>query len=615
MPPLEAMACGCPVAASNVGAIPEVCGDAAVLFDPTDLEAMVEGDARGGHPPRGAARAGPRAGRRVHVGRVGARARRRLPRRSRQQRSRLAPAAVQVGISLLTLVPRISGGSETYARELVRALGRIGAHEYRVFLPSIAADVDGLPSEVVDEYRASTLDARPNRRDGGRVVRGRGCGGASTELDVVHFPLTVMLPRSPTPPAVTTVLDVQHELLPSSSRARSSRIDAPSTAGRCGRAGSSSRSRSTPPRSPSSGSALPESGCGRSTSGSTTTFTPADVERASASSSTRLAPGRTRTTRGCSRRSPCSGGAIPASSSCSLPTTARSARGALARPGAARRSSSALYRTAAGARLPEPVRGLRPAAARGDGVRMPVASSNAASLPEVCGDAARLFDPTSVEAMVAAVEEILDDRPTGARGLARAAEFTWEKTAHAHDAVYAELAAWRRVTDAPARGSRPASTGPETSTGGSRGPRSSGSSGAPGPAWRRSRRARARARSSSPPRAAEHEAVTPDVAEEGRVRRGLPGARRLDDARLASRAGARTTSSRALPHARLDLVLLDGAHGFPYPMLDWWHVAPRLAVGGRILLDDAYMPGSPRSSTTCASPAWELERRSASARS
>ena len=39
-PPLEAMACGCPVAASNAGAIPEVCGDAAVLFDPTDVEAM-----------------------------------------------------------------------------------------------------------------------------------------------------------------------------------------------------------------------------------------------------------------------------------------------------------------------------------------------------------------------------------------------------------------------------------------------------------------------------------------------------------------------------------------------------------------------------------------------
>ena len=64
-PPLEAMALGIPVAASNGGALPEVCGDAAEYFDPTDEDSMataverVAGDRelRAGLVERGRARA------------------------------------------------------------------------------------------------------------------------------------------------------------------------------------------------------------------------------------------------------------------------------------------------------------------------------------------------------------------------------------------------------------------------------------------------------------------------------------------------------------------------------------------------------------------------------
>jgi alpha-1,3-rhamnosyl/mannosyltransferase len=40
IPPLEAMACGAPVIATRTGAIPEYAGDAALLVDPGDRDAL-----------------------------------------------------------------------------------------------------------------------------------------------------------------------------------------------------------------------------------------------------------------------------------------------------------------------------------------------------------------------------------------------------------------------------------------------------------------------------------------------------------------------------------------------------------------------------------------------
>jgi hypothetical protein len=106
---------------------------------------------------------------------------------------------------------------------------------------------------------------------------------------------------------------------------------------------------------------------------------------------------------------------------------------------------------------------------------------------------------------------------------------------------------------------------------------------------------------------ARHEAVTPDPEEEARIRRACDE-RGIDDSRLTFHIGRSQDVLPALAGDELDLVLVDGAHGFPYPVLDWWHLAPRLREGGRMLLDDAYLPGvSAIVDYVRSSDAWELE--------
>ena len=88
---------------------------------------------------------------------------------------------------------------------------------------------------------------------------------------------------------------------------------------------------------------------------------------------------------------------------------------------------------------------------------------------------------------------------------------------------------------------------------------------------------------------AEHEAVTPSQDEADRIlaeceRRGI------STENLTFRIGSSADVLRDWEPRELDLVLVDGAHAFPYPTLDWWYLAPHLKVGGLMLLDDAYMP-------------------------
>jgi glycosyltransferase involved in cell wall biosynthesis len=74
----------------------------------------------------------------------------------------------------------------------------------------------------------------------------------------------------------------------------------------------------------------------------------------------------------------------------------------------------------------------------------PVVTSDRSSLPEVAGDAAVLCDPTDEDSIASALVSILADPSLAQRlrerGRARAAEFTWERTARETAACYREVA-------------------------------------------------------------------------------------------------------------------------------------------------------------------------------
>lgn len=73
-----------------------------------------------------------------------------------------------------------------------------------------------------------------------------------------------------------------------------------------------------------------------------------------------------------------------------------------------------------------------------------VVTSTGTSTAEVAGDAALLVDPLDENAIARAIEELLEDRALAERlsiaGRAHAATYTWERTAAAAMAVYAEAA-------------------------------------------------------------------------------------------------------------------------------------------------------------------------------
>jgi glycosyltransferase involved in cell wall biosynthesis len=352
---------------------------------------------------------------------------------------------VVVGLSLLTLVPGVVGGSERYARELTKALARVGQLEYRAFLPTIAPDAaDGLPSLVVPEYRASqSMPGRIAAMSRASVAPGRLLRRMDPKsLDAIHFPLSVMIPRVERPPAATTVHDLQHDFYPQFfSRAELAyrrRVYGWTLA----------RSRIV----------IAISEHARETLIERHGFDPErvriihhglDHSRFSPDGRARepflLYPAGRWRHKNHKRLFEAFALVRRERPELRLVLTGYEAKEALPESVESRGRVSddelvALYRTAACLVFPSLYEGfgLPPLEAMACGC--PVAVARATSLPEVCSDAVEYFDPESAEDMAAAIIRALAGRVVE-RGLERAAAFSWEKCARAHDAVYRELAA------------------------------------------------------------------------------------------------------------------------------------------------------------------------------
>jgi glycosyltransferase involved in cell wall biosynthesis len=347
-----------------------------------------------------------------------------------------------VGIVLLTLVPGEVGGSETATRGLLRGLAEVGTLDYRVFAPPVAPDAgEGLPAEVVTGYRRARSTGQRLAAMGLAALRPGPIRRRLAGAELVHYPLTIALP-SVRVPTIVTLYDVQH-------------LDLPQLFSRAERA---FRARAYDGSARRAARVLVSSEFVRDRAVERLGLDPARVRVIPFGiDHTRFAPGD-------EPRQPCllyPARAWPHKNHERLLEafvllrrerpelrlvltggghSTATPDGVDVRGHVSSDELGWLYRHAAALVFPSLYEGFGQPPLEAMACGCPVACSNAASLPEVVGDAARLFEPTDPRAIADAVRDVLDAPDEwAARGVARAAQFTWERTARATEDAYREL--------------------------------------------------------------------------------------------------------------------------------------------------------------------------------
>ncbi|MCU1432635.1 MAG: glycosyl transferase, group 1 family protein [Actinotalea sp.] len=356
---------------------------------------------------------------------------------------------VRVALAMLTLVPGGMGGSETYARELTRGLAGSSKVSTTAYVSQVGAGFSaGVPERVVTQ-----VSGGPGTRERVRTLAQAAASRSRildemSPTDVVHYPFTAPVPWPPGDAAfVQSLLDVQHLDLPHLFSAAerlyrrrwydhaARRADRVVTISSFARQSIVDRLGIDPARI-----SVAHLGVDRGS------FEPQLGER----ERFLLYPARAwpHKNHAClleavrllrqdepGLRLVLTGGGLESLGT--LPDWV-DVRGLV--PRAELRS---LYRSAACLVFPSLYEGfgLPPLEAMASGC--PVAASDAGSLPEICGDAAVLFDARDPAAIAAGVARVLDgSTDLRERGLERVRSFTWDRCVAAHEEAYLAASGW-----------------------------------------------------------------------------------------------------------------------------------------------------------------------------
>jgi hypothetical protein len=117
----------------------------------------------------------------------------------------------------------------------------------------------------------------------------------------------------------------------------------------------------------------------------------------------------------------------------------------------------------------------------------------------------------------------------------------------------------------------------------------------------------------------EHTCVVPDQEEVDRLS-AYAKSRSIDLSNVHFAMGPSDAVLPALEGPELDLVLVDGGHAFPLPIIDWYYAGGRLRAGGHVILDDMqlaqvslglrqFLDSDPRWTAVASTRKWVAYRR------